>query len=859
MSKTTFLGYVPSLKSKHEATIVGGKAIESKGGSIRYTLQGEYDGRKTLPKTVSKADFESVYGFDAKEAESVIVGNPSPASVEPPAPSETPFPQEPSNENFSADVEMVQCEDPSCDEMISIDEGLSYGGFSYCEYCYDQVMMDERQNDVEDDICFVCSNPDTEYEVTYCESDADCGKAICDDCRYEEMFEKGQGGKWVKLDEDPEDDDSAMADVCRECADNNEPVLFEAFGLFEDKEEEEEKPKTQEFTVVLQEGDRLELTDIEEDIPEEMEPKEEDNTEDEENDEKEAEEGTRTFVVSSVDYETDDEDQDELDLPQDFTITLDGSDMKHLEQMEKEYNEEYPGEWPDYEMQEIADLMVDTISDESGWLVEGFYFEELMPDGTLKSFNAVQAKITRPVKEEEDEEKEEEGMSTLMKVGLGVGALAVGAAILGAEGEYSCPHCSTDLEVDGLDMSEKFTCPDCDGLIYESLNSGGHHPGDFMAEDEGESDYWAGENAHWRAEGEDFQKMTSNEPTNSNFSAENNDNKEYHICTYLQEQIDEDGWEGTYLDGTGIEKDIEWDVGEITQTYDEAVDYIKKENEENPLAYAAIWEWDKDALVHTFKDGTKDYGEYTDNYEIIIWTDPEVNFSADSWKVRGEKRLKEEFARNPRCGECGGGTTEETESGVQGTFVYQCQNQDCLWNSWPPHKDAENFSAEEMERFEASRHHGGDKKKKLMKDNYENKWKKNLNDRFNKKTIADEDLRDFKRHGMADTVGSPSPSGPPSVPEPAEATGSEPSNENFSADEMFPCHLCDTEFDEDNWGGFIDAPHNTLVACKTCYKKTNEAESKNLKMALGITALGIGLAAILGKDKLTKLFERFGL
>jgi len=96
---------------------------------------------------------------------------------------------------------------------------------------------------------------------------------------------------------------------------------------------------------------------------------------------------TRTFKVLSVDYETDDE-VDNDDLPQEFTITLDGSDMKHLEQMEKEYNEEYPGEWPDYEMQEIADLMVDTISDESGWLVEGFYFEELMPDGSLKSFDA---------------------------------------------------------------------------------------------------------------------------------------------------------------------------------------------------------------------------------------------------------------------------------------------------------------------------------------------------------------------------------------------------------------------------------------------------------------------------------------
>ena len=273
MLKTTFTGYVPKLKLKGaEATIVGGKAHQSKGGSIRYSLQGEYEGHKTLPKTVSKEDFENVYGFDAKEAEAVYikgnqdhngvknpqaiyhqvgmedregfettkiipienkkdagriiteemdkderiihnvfpksadtVGSPSPASVEPPAPSEKPFPQEPSNENFSA------------------------------EY-------------TEDDICFVCSNPDTENEVTYCESDADCGKAICDDCRYEEM----QGGKWVKLDEDPEDDNSAMADVCRECADNNEPVLFEAFGLFGDKDEEEKEeekePETQEFT-----------------------------------------------------------------------------------------------------------------------------------------------------------------------------------------------------------------------------------------------------------------------------------------------------------------------------------------------------------------------------------------------------------------------------------------------------------------------------------------------------------------------------------------------------------------------------------------------------------------------------------
>ena len=314
MTKTTFLGYVPSLKSKHEATIVNGRAMKSKGGSIRYLLEGEYDGRKTLPKTVSKEDFVKVYGFDAKEAEAAIiygedkegnpvgyihvvghedkrgitpteihtgtsgispkemakalggtydadtVGSPSPADVEPPAPSEKPFPQEPSNENFSAETEVK-----------------------------------------------------------------------------------------------------------------------EALGFFDkkdEKEEEKEEPKTQEFTVVLQEGDKLELTDIEEDqaAPED------------EKTEKEAESPkTRTFVVSSVDYETDEYDQDELDLPQDFTFVLDVDGIHGI------------GDTTD--MQEIADEIVDDISDETGWLVSGFYFQELMPDGTLvdldaETYEAVQAKVT---------------------------------------------------------------------------------------------------------------------------------------------------------------------------------------------------------------------------------------------------------------------------------------------------------------------------------------------------------------------------------------------------------------------------------------------------------------------------------
>ena len=81
--------------------------------------------------------------------------------------------------------------------------------------------------------------------------------------------------------------------------------------------------------------------------------------------------GKRVFVVSSVDYETDGED---VDLPQDFTFILDEDDTASLE--------------GSTDMQEIADLLVDNISDETGWLVQGFYFQERMPDGTLVDLDA---------------------------------------------------------------------------------------------------------------------------------------------------------------------------------------------------------------------------------------------------------------------------------------------------------------------------------------------------------------------------------------------------------------------------------------------------------------------------------------
>jgi len=1143
MSKTKnpvrkFLGYVPSLKEKHEATIVEGKAIVSKGGSIRYTLRGEYNGRKTLPKTVSKADFEGVYGFDAKAAESVIilgftedgeqkvkghmigkkekdgfipehiqpiehnlsqhknlsgfnftnhaesyeddgwhedmtdaeleqmldeqmdamkqyklrpckvcgsifigpedpsegmliacddcgsefniggettldakdadtVGSPSPASVEPPAPSDTPFPQEPSNENFSADVEMVQCEDPSCDEMMGIDEGLSYGGFSYCEYCYDQVMMDERQNDVEDD-----------YDVE----------------------------------------------------------VKEAFGFGkDDAEPEEEKPKEQEFTVVLQEGDKLELTDIEEDDTEVGEPKEEDNTEDEENEEKEAEmddcftdeellhnaridierqikngtmyaiggepepfddgenfytivnlyaqyhkdedkaekilwemfreeypqylgteqgklnaeheEGTRTFKITDIWYDTYDEEAEGMQGIKPFHDKH-GYKQSHDQPDPSEMTiilDEDEG-WGD---RDLDMELGDAISDESGFCVYHYNWDEVKE---AENYEAVSAKVTRPVKEEEDEESEDgEGMSTLAKVGLGVGALAVGAAILGAE-------------------------------------------------DEGESDYWAGENAHWRAENfsadtsdialsqEEIEEIergmdidlssfkqriangasaknvietyrirgrhnrkelmdyerrlyetetvgspspsgppsipepaeaTGSEPSNEHFSAECGDGGQNpckecggHPCPRCNaphiSDTDSIETEDGYVclpcaTDAETREDYFWNdlLGgymtrkEMLEQYPERKDEI--DNSRNP-------------------EMREDYQPYQESYqpkEIDIEEIERLGMEKDEREI---KKLMDEK----------GLTYEEARQMKMDKAIDQI-----------PHWEAEATGSEPSnENFEATTGYGYDDPPERMTD--EEAWLEMYDDYLEdenspmtledyKKWVIEAREEDYqmqvkyeqrlKDEGLDDlgnpigteygfeteTVGSPSPSGPSSTPEPAEATGSEPSNENMNAEyslddpSVFSPNRWKQLYDgsparesisleqfkgqyKENWAqkhnhshggsqkeqkecggcGSVYEDEDVYTTCELCGKdscdncgdsqgpcnecrvmfcyacsgcgdcgyvcqncecdcNSKEAESKNLKMALGITALGIGLAAILGKDKITKLFDRFGL
>jgi len=817
MSKTTFLGYVPSLKSKHEATIVGHKAIQSKGGSIRYTLQGEYQGRKTLPKTVSKADFESVYGFNAKEAESAIiigknkkgdvdvlgyttdakdktgftpekivkwdskelkdlqhysnhdadtvgfdytkitnmvsqaladfkggipysyefeeamrqmrhkmeddiqrsdselqsladstvkemlrgkkkmnadtVGNPSPASVEPPAPSESPFPQEPSNETFSAHSPYLR-ENPSYlppDEgwfQIDVKHKMEDGWEHYGDY-------DNEEDATSAYYDIYLNHP----EVVLLEVDAD-----------------GDG------------------DVIYTQRNYNLDVK-EAFG-FGKKEEESEEPKTQEFTVVMQEGDKLELTDIteeEEQQPADDEPKEEDSPEESENEEKEAE----TLEITDIDWETDEED---VDLPASVLVPS----------------------------SVVEDEIADYLSDEYGFLVRGYVLNA--------EYEAVQAKVTRPVKEEEEpEEESDEGLSTGAKVALGVGALAAGVAIFGAEGEYPQEFLDEFYDFDSnptADTQDEETI----AIAYAAWLESKKNEDDYIPY-ESETDYTEiygatsgdGYINHDRIDTEEKRmvELRHDDPT-----------------TYYN-------WNSPYdVDESDVDDAVKDELGDEPGegNYGATVEVLGSKYGENGQKYV-----DVDVDMDT------DYGDSRF-----------MGMAAETFESKGNMmvRLQEVDGEAPHynCPYC---RNELTVLGGKGGIVAVCENE--------------------------SRCNGLELPRQFLEDYEKYHWY--VNERSSAENFS------------------------------AEGTLCAVCNGNLDAG-WWDCEKCGMIVcgDVDGESGFVEC--QTLDGmCKDCHPKDEnwkmnfgaDSDSKNLKMALGITAVGIGLAAVLGKDKIKTLFDRFGL
>ena len=834
MTKTTFLGYVPSLKSKHEATIVNGRAMKSKGGSIRYLLEGEYDGRKTLPKTVSKEDFVKVYGFDAKEAEAVIitgtkdgfrenklfrvgktksdgftpkliepidkeavekiekmadnhqaeaviisgtkngdvkmrahkigqeekdgfvpvgimpiekpqddisedakefyenhadtVGNPSPADVEPPAPSEKPFPQEPSNENFSAEE----------------------GGFYQLEVKYNMEDGWEHYGDYDD------------------EQDAI-------NAYYDIYLEHPE----VKLLEVDAEGDGDVIYTQR----NYDLDVKEALGLFgkkDEKEEEKEEPKTQEFTVVLQEGDKLELTDIEEENEEEQEAPDDENTE------KEAE----TLEITDIDWETDDED---VDLPASVLVPS----------------------------SVVEDEIADYLSDEYGFLVRGYVLN-------AETYEAVQAKVTRPVKEDEskDEEESDEGLSTGAKVALGVGALAAGVALFSAEEDDYDPYESE------TDYSR----------IYEASGSG-EIEHDMIAREEKVMYEFRYDNP-----------ITTYDWTTAKETV--SDEEEDYIHDAIYDEIGSEPYEGE----DNFEIDVEG-VGSVD--VDTSTDYGDKRH----YGLAAEHESESDGYTYAYTKGHKDGMDNEVVYRPSIDTDREKTVFKKILKQKAESfdndfshvktyddyrkefnRIKKEFGDDGEFMRfkidqlhdyCSRNVKDMMAESFEATGQTQYKIQ---LDDWPlmVHVDGcplevgntigKTYTADEIaqESYEILYEH--ESLPKFRGNTFGELRKASgglilpCNCTINEmKVVKELDPATFKRHPnetqehWSDTVGSPSPSGPSSTPEPAEATGSEPSNENM------------------------------------------EAEGSNMKLALGMLGIGVGAVALLGGDRIKKIFDRFNL
>ena len=987
------MGYVPSLKEKHESKIVGSKAIESKGGSIRYTLQGEYEGRKTLPKTVSKADFEGVYGFDAKAAEEAVyikgknskepkqeamfyqvgqedgngftpekivpirtmnehgrkkvitamdakdadtVGSPSPATINQPAPSEDPFPQEPSNASFSA-----ECGDGGqnpCKEC---------GGHP-CPRCNAPHPSSHDSIETKDgDVCLPCAT-DAETRENYFWNDLLGGymtreemleqyperKDEIDNSRNPEMredyqpYQESYQPKEIDIEEierlGMEKDEREIKKLMDEKGltyeearqmkmdnaidqiphwESNE--VKEAFGFGKDEEEEEsEEPKEQEFTVVLQEGDKLELTDIEEDtegdVPADDEPKEEDNDSNEENEEKEAESvpanlgrGNGMFLVKDIEWDTDDED---VDLPTSVWIP----------------NEFYgdggePADW---------------LSDKYGFLVVGGYADIDTIEEQL--FEAVSAKVTRPVKEEETEDEESEGLSTLAKVGIGLGALAVGAVVLGAE-------------------------------------------------DEGESDYWTGESASWRAE------YVSGAETFGAFSIDEDDEGKIHIenkcdgCGKELHLTQNSNIVGGNRAGAIVYENLDGITGHDYPEYSPYGDLLckscwKEEAEEDDSDSRGQGQYDAEIFEARLKNqkvfckehgmwyklnhqtglnqltrGTgcegcinKHKGKKAETFEarttrksfnnpitdesddkMIATPDGHHNtrrYERDSRNKKGRKRLS-----NPK-------KMDWDNANLSQDFTKTKKREKEDLRNIKKHGHAENFSATTGYGYDDPSERMTDEEGWLeMYDDYLEDEDSPMTLEEYKKWVIEAREEDYQmqvkyeqrlKDEGRDMDGNPikeaeSVFGPNKWKRLYDGSPARESisleqfkrqyKENWaqknnhshggSQEDMKTCGNCGGESDADNFnecvycskqmcnqcGDYNGDCTNCGVAycyddsgcgdcgevCKDCECDCNSMEaesgSKNLKMALGITAVGIGLAAVLGKDKITKLFDKLGL
>ena len=734
MSKTTFEGYVPSLKARHEATIVGGKAIQSKGGSIRYMLQGEYDGRKTLPKTVSKEDFVKVYGFDAKEAEAVYITG-------------------------------IQ----------------DYNGVKHDKKALYHQVGKEDEWGYEPKKIVPIENKDDASDVINEEMDKD------DRIIHNVLPKRADtvGNPSPASVEPPAPSESPFP---QEPSNEN----FSAFGFGKDEEEESEEPKTKEYTVVLQEGDKLELTDLPGDDPEKNE---EDKDESEEKDEKEVEtyEAVQAKVTRIEDEKEEDEEEESdegLLTPKNLAIGALGVGALALVLGAEDESEDESDYWADegqYTMNaegfyESSSVSGDVDVGESKRVMgRKDYDISTDYDGDLE-IDDIDLDVPEVFEQYEDEliqaVKDDVDYSMPIEDGeTGTGSYDVDVEVelpvrvtgnvdfnwtsdLEDEDDHTDDEWASE-EVSEIEYDEYLDELGSDALILYKDNAS------HLFEKAYPIDYEVGMNDYESSLLADIQDGY----TENSKMFDEDENLTPYGEKVLKEMYDD------LIDQMGIE----WladrhPASELLKRGDPTA-YRVGMSEFEDAAWMATFESESDGYTYAYTKGHKDGMSDEINYRPSIPTDKEktvfkkiLRQKAETFEATGQTMYRFTLEDWPLIIHVDG-CPLANKGGWDKTYTADEVAQESYMIL---------FEHESLPQFEGNTF--GDLRKAsgglILPCNC------TINEM---KVIKELDPATFTRYHdeiqehWSDTVGSPSPSGPSSVPEPAEATGSEPSNENFES------------------------------------------------------------------------------
>ena len=494
-----------------------------------------------------------------------------------------------------------------------------------------------------------------------------------------------------------------------------------------------------------------------------------------------------------IEEETEDEDEDEEESPSDENGEEDDSDEEKDEKVEDE----------DEEQEEEED------SEEE--------------DEDEEEFEAISVEVEREKKEDKDEDEDEDGLLTPMNVALGLGAVALGVAVLGAEGVCGCGiDCVCDCgcaESGVCNCGESCPC-DC-GCGVESFGT------DSLVEE-----------PDWIPDGDG--RALGQQNLDINLSPLHAEQNEYHTSNVF------------YAD-----EDVQKMTSSEFVPFDQITSEIQQEWDETTAPIAADYEPLDEPTNANFSADTSDIALSQEEIEEIergmdidlssfkqrIANGASAKNVIETYRIRGRHNRKELMDYEKRLYET------ETVGSPSPTFNEGITGQDGP-SAEPTNAD---FSAEETSMKQGwTITYFGDKRdtrmakkdglavmiEKLSKTSYQHKtngvnwivhYGRYVDDGKGGRIIPLAELfrtyngifkwlnnPPFTIHNHAETVGSPSPTFDEGITG-QDGPSAEPTNADFSAE-----------------GGL----------------------SKNAQYAIGLAALGVGIALWNG-DWVSKMFDRF--